>query len=233
MPAPARAWVCLPDLTFLNVWGPVVRDRSTLDPRQDGNPLLCVSPRLAHLGTQGRPCDGPHPPRPPPQTCGPTASGAGPPGRRDQASGAGPRGRLAVPSQRRPGASRPFRHTEQNLRFQSPPGARKQWATGPGRDRAQPQPGSPGLASSLPRELPSPALAPQSSQALLTGSCVCLWAPPCSQGILLGTTGMPTPPVPCAGLTGGSPRRRLLRQPLCSSGSQLHRSWRPPGLFPR
>lgn len=35
----------------------------------------------------------------------------------------------AVASQRRPGASRPFRHTEQNLRFQSPRGP-KQWATG-------------------------------------------------------------------------------------------------------
>lgn len=125
-PPPARAWVCpSPDLTFLNVWGPVVRDRSTLDPAAGWEPASLRLSRLAHLGTQG-----PHPPPgPPPQTCGPTASGAGPPGRRDQAPGAGPRGRLAVPSQRRPGASRPFRHTEQNLRFQSPRGP-KQWATG-------------------------------------------------------------------------------------------------------
>ena len=91
----------------------------------------------------------------------------------------------------------------------------------------------------LPRELPSPALAPQSSRALLTGCCVCLWAPLCSQGILLGTTWHADSPVPCAGLTGAAPGCDL-RQPLLQLRpswpgpglTQLHRCWPPPGLFP-
>lgn len=98
------------------------------------------------------------------------------------------------------------------------PGGRSSGPPGPGRDRAQPQPGSPGLPSSLPRELPSPALAPQSSQALLTGSCVCLWAPPCSQGILLGTTRHADSAGSLCGTDWGQPQGVTSDSPLCSSG---------------
>lgn len=53
-PPPARAWVCpSPDLTFLNVWRPVGRDSSTLDPAAGWEPASLRLSRLARLCTQG------------------------------------------------------------------------------------------------------------------------------------------------------------------------------------
>lgn len=169
-PPPARARVCpSPDLTFLNVWGPVMRDTNhppTPTRGRMGTSFSASLPPSPPLHAGGGPAmprthlPAPHPrPAAPPHGGGAARAAEPRPLERGQAGGwrylrsGGP-----AP----PGPS----GTRSRTCACRAPGGRSSGPPGPGRDRAWPQPGSPGPPSSAqgaaitspgPSVLPSPA----------------------------------------------------------------------------